>query len=65
MSWEEVFPGVGAFPDQQQVVSNYFFHTPKILVSLASLMIPGPGCLLPPSLLIWLLLSWLLDVLHR
>jgi hypothetical protein len=65
MSWEEVFPGVGALLDQQQVVSNSFFCTPKILVSLASLVIPNPGCLLPPSLLIWLLLSWLPDVLHR
>ena len=65
MSWEEVFPGLGALPDQQQVVSNSFFCTPEILVSLASLVIPSLGCLLLPSLLIWLLLSRLPDVLHR
>jgi hypothetical protein len=63
MSWEEVSPRVGALPDQQQVVSSYFFCIPEILVSLAFLVIPDPGCLLPPSLLIWLLLSRLPDVL--
>jgi hypothetical protein len=52
MSWKEVFPGVGALPNQQQVVSNSFFCIPEILVSSAFLVIPDPGCLLPPSLLI-------------